>query len=813
MSNDLKHFINHTAWNATNSGYRPIPVYEGGTTAPFKNDLRYDNYLNTEWSVNWQGVPIQHVALALDDCILVDYDGNKAGDDIISLEILAIQLRITYEELLTAQVQSNVTGDSLHFLFRVEDQVTVDAIRSKTGFKMSNDGKWIQHIDVKTGNQLMHLKMGKVLTLPNRLELCTAPPALIDTLRVKESTHVVGEYAVCEIEDPSAVAWLAQDCAELAAMVDGDGRNGQNNINCMLHIGRVLGGFLDETRTRQALSTAARTCGLTDTEITGTFDSVDSSVKPASSVTTHPDVKRQQAVALMMSQPVEGEQVVTVNDMYAGKVAIDLAWQIKNAMERIANSINLGEGHEPFEITVNPEVIEKIITRSQWVSSQNKLNVLSDENTFNTYSEKDMFNLLKKHFGQVWITEDVEAISQGIQLALHDPALAEKTIKKLIAVGTGEIVDHLKMMNQRRRMNVRVDMFTDRPRMDWEPEIVTVVMTWRPIVVSTAEPRPDVIADYKQHFPQLDELLDQIIASRFASNRKNFFTWLHCESDWGKGLFTSLLTELGVCVELSVTECEKAFEGAPLGRDGSEFYRAFVLLFDEFKNVKRELKQLENSIPITPKNQMRQGVELFTKMFTSAEFVDSLVGTNGVEDQFANRFSYMNCKGSIKKREMFNGVGRKVYACAVRDYIGQYMNKCIDEYISMGEVDATRKADDFGDEFHKRNGIDSTFERLSDSIPKMVEEFKRWCVANHSTGFNGAMGNCVKSGDHYYLKSSAKMYSDWVAETSTRSELATIGQKKNEVLIGMCSDGVGIKNHRLDGTPTKCVKFNIEVRT
>ena len=65
--------------------------------------------------------------------------------------------------------------------------------------------------------------------------------------------------------------------------------------------------------------------------------------------------------------------------------------------------------------------------------------------------------------------------------------------------------------------------------------------------------------------------------------------------------------------------------GAPVGLSADNFKRAIVLWVDEFKSVKSELKQLQNEIELSPKNQVRQSVAIYTKLFTSAESVASLV--------------------------------------------------------------------------------------------------------------------------------------------------------------------------------------------
>jgi hypothetical protein len=476
-------------------------------------------------------------------------------------------------------------------------------------------------------------------------------------------------------------------------------------------------------------------------------------------------------------------------------------------MESVLNRFELPDTSELPEITVNPDVVECIITRSFWSGAKSKLFVLTDQNVINMYSSDDMFDLLQEHFGRVWISDDVSLACKIIDESRVSDLTYKQLTKEVIAMGKQTLIFHLKMMNQRERLDVQVDMFADKPRMKWSPEKVTAVMVWDKLVVPTSEPCPEVVADYKQHFPMVGDLLDQIVASRFASNRKNFYTWLQCDSDWGKGLFTGVLAELGILTELSVKECEKAFDGDPLARDASEFTRAFILLFDEFKNVKSELKQLEDKLPISPKNQLRQTVQLFTKLFTSADSVESLAGDNGVEDQFANRFSYAKGTGSIKKRELFNSIGRSVYARHLKNWLGKEINRRVCEYIELGKNGATSKADDFGDDFHERNGIDQQFDRLSKSVPRIAENFKKWCITNHAGGFDP---QCIKGDDGvYYLKSSGKLFGDWAAETLSRSELPTVSKNKSKILEALCIDGVGTKPHRINGDVVRSIKFKL----
>ena len=340
------------------------------------------------------------------------------------------------------------------------------------------------------------------------------------------------------------------------------------------------------------------------------------------------------------------------------------------------------------------------------------------------------------------------------------------------------------MKNQRDKLRSKVDMFAKRPRMEWFNDSVTNIYVWKRLP-DLGTPNQEIINDYLTHFPMFDQLVQQIVAARFASDRKNCFTWLRADSDWGKGIFTSALSELGLLVDLSPKEVEKAFEGAPMAKDQSLFIFAFVVCFNEFKGVKSELKQMEKELPISPKNQLAQTVDIYHKLFTSAESVESLVGENGVEDQFANRFSYLAGHNSIKLRPMFKKYGRNPYFTAVKQHMAKRINELVDHYISLGQEQSVIEADKFTDHFHDEYGIGRTFERISENIPNIIQSFKEWIIKTHSAD-NPSKVTCLYKDEHfYYLTTPSKIYGDWLEDTASRSERITLSKKKNEIIKAM----------------------------
>lgn len=492
--------------------------------------------------------------------------------------------------------------------------------------------------------------------------------------------------------------------------------------------------------------------------------------------------------------------------------AIDLAETIQARLETYINkSLGFVAGHDSntVNINVNTQALDQIITRTFWSGSKSKLFVLTDDNVLNMYVEKDMIRIAEKYFGSVVDSAEIDLYAQNIANfngANDDPERIGKTTKTLNGIAYNILVDHLKMKNQRDKLRSKVDMFAKRPRMEWFNDSVTNVYIWRPLPTVT-EPNAQIIQDYLEHFPMCDNLLQQIVAARFASDRKNCFTWLRADSDWGKGVFTSALRDLGLLVELSVAETEKAFEGAPMAKDASLFTHSFVVCFNEFKMVKSELKQIENELPISPKNQLMQTVDIYHKLFTSAESVDSLVGESGVEDQFANRFSYIDGKGSINQRHMFISAGKFPYFESVKAHIARRVNELVNYYIALGEYEARVEADKFVDSFHQQYGIGRTFERISENMPELVAAFKSWVINKYAAPMPGTETILYMADNHYYLKSPVATFDRWIDDTMSRSERFTIGKKKREILSMMSVDG-DYKGYSVNGKKIKAIKFN-----
>jgi hypothetical protein len=294
----------------------------------------------------------------------------------------------------------------------------------------------------------------------------------------------------------------------------------------------------------------------------------------------------------------------------------------------------------------------------------------------------------------------------------------------------------LKLYKQVKSLNLTVDIFSTRGRMIVVDGVAHVSLPHRPFTPPIRIERElvdRVVADYSKHFPEFHDFLNMVLQSRFASDRRHAFIWLHASSSWGKGFLLAVFQQLGLVFEVSTKEIDKALEGGPVGVSVQDTLRAWILFVDEFKSATRELKQLNSQLTLAPKNQLRSTVKLYTKLFASAEEVRSLVG-DGVEKQFNNRFAYLhpdNHAQELENRALFIELGKMTYLNALATYVADRFNAAVAETRILGAVEASKKTDAFLAAYQHQHRLAETFGELDDTLDDIVDGLRRclWIYA------------------------------------------------------------------------------------
>ena len=469
--------------------------------------------------------------------------------------------------------------------------------------------------------------------------------------------------------------------------------------------------------------------------------------------------------------------------------ALKLAKEIENA---IADALFITTEDEDEEerasLGVNTAVIDRMINGSFWSGQKSKLYLLNHNDSLNQYPGNEAYMFLAKTFGRVINTAKVQELATAMEIE-GNASEKKKFIKGVCNIHVTHIMNYLKYYNQRDAVEWRVSMFSTQSRMELKEDTVRLVLQHKPFVAQ-GKRDDEVVKDFKEHFTRFDVFLTFIVMSRFVLDRKKAYLWLKASSDWGKGFLLGILKDMACSVQTSMKEVEVMLEGNPSGRSPKDFKRAFVFVIDEFKTVKSELKQLQSEITLSPKNQLACSVEVFAKLFLSAESVSSLVGENGVEDQFANRMSIFEETGSIITRPMYKAKGTSAYFNAIKSYTIETINTQVAEMQKLGKAASELKAERWLDTFIKENGLDTKYQRLSESLPDLAEEiidyWEEWVQLPY----------ILTTEKGTFVKCTGKALEDYLEEHFDKSQITSLRKKKEELLKLISHDGKGVGAQR-----------------
>lgn len=467
---------------------------------------------------------------------------------------------------------------------------------------------------------------------------------------------------------------------------------------------------------------------------------------------------------------------------------------------------------------VNPWVIHQTLTGSFWDPKAKMFTVmkrLEQGEELVRCSEVDLPAFSLKAFGSMFNREMLDQCLTGVE-----PEELEKVIKGCVR----DLALEIKFHSQTESIKQCVNMFAEKGYIARDKTGVEVIYSHIPF--DEGPINDAIITDYREHFPAFDDVLDMLAHARFASDRKTAHLWLKCSTDWGKSFLGDVFESLGITVKLSVADVENFLTGKPVGISAEEFIRSWILLFDEFKSVKSELKQIQNTVSFSSKHRLRCTAQLYAKIFMSAEGVQSLAADLGIEDQFANRFAKIVNEGSIKSRPMF-ARDKDAYFRTVKNYAASKLNAKCGELRSLGPIESSRVSNQKLDEFHQKHAIDQHHERLSDSLvaiaKTIVGDIVRDLVERQGVHINqaslGANRKLSKSlrtapyglnNDHILLPKPGTFIDRWINENVEVAQQTCIRRKKGEIIRAMSSDRLeAAKNYRDDvtGVPMKSVRL------
>jgi hypothetical protein len=417
--------------------------------------------------------------------------------------------------------------------------------------------------------------------------------------------------------------------------------------------------------------------------------------------------------------------------------------------------------------------------------------------------------ILKQEFGQFI---DSKAVTDFIEQEMEPSKPTEKDkfyklVAKTVADEFWAAVARNKTIGS---LQLQVNMFASQIEIHIDRDVGTITLPFTGLR-GVGKIDEECVDDFKEHAPEFDKIIQFILYSRFTSNAKISYLWLHCDSDWGKGfLFNSngVFGGLGLVQEISVKEIEAAMEGKPVGISRFAMIDQWVLTIDEFKHVRSEIKQLDTALTASPKNEMRFVAPLYAKIFMSAETVPSLTGNAGVEAQFARRFSYIRGKGSLPERPVFRSKSALLYVNAVREYVRQVLMVGAERLRALGRDGAAKEADDWLEAFHDEYGLINQHKALNDTVTEIAKEIADVLIKvcdymldnNHDDAtfavsdtvrgvpqkFEGLIHECIeiatrRSEKVCHISRLPKLCVAWIEGTYDKSEAVKVLFKRQEI--------------------------------
>lgn len=269
--------IKETVKNAIGCGYAPVPRFRDRESGEWV--MR--KYINKD--TGQYGYPLEHkawntkdmpiVSLVLRNTLLIDLDGNKDGAE--SIEELQIKvcekLGIDEFDLDEALFQENEEGDSLHYIFKLPDDVSWENIAN------SNDGNFIKNVDFKTGRQLVNLKPGKIIHWQNIDDLPVVNKNVLLSIlpEVAQVDYSIDDFEQVEESTPYGIAAMRGINERATVFVEEGERNHRLACAVVSTYELVAGGQISEGDAEKSINEIVTELGIeeeSDTKTTIKFN-------------------------------------------------------------------------------------------------------------------------------------------------------------------------------------------------------------------------------------------------------------------------------------------------------------------------------------------------------------------------------------------------------------------------------------------------------------------------------------------------------------------------------------------------------------
>ena len=461
-------------------------------------------------------------------------------------------------------------------------------------------------------------------------------------------------------------------------------------------------------------------------------------------------------------------------------------------------------------IFINEIVLTKIMSKTVWDEKNNSFRVLDNNGILKSFPKTEIEGAIGILFGSLY---DKKCLSDYYKAVGKKETLANAPYNYLKT--------YIMSKRQVASISYSLDIFSIKPYIelidDHELKVNTVFDPKK-----YSDINYEIIAGYKEHFPYFDDLIDFICYSKVATSRKNCFLWINCCSNWGKGFLINRMENIGLAFTTNQGNILSTIQGKPSGISVNNLNKSCALVIDEFSYAAKELKDICESIKINIKGGSLTEVDVYAKIFFSADNVESLT-SGGVEDQMANRFSYWNFSkhGKIDNKKFYKNNSPTAINNSIDSYMSKRVNDNFRKFREIGKEEASNEAKKYIDKFHDNYGISNMHGSLSDSFETIADDFLNWCrdimrvtqdkylnTPNEKNAFS-----LIKNGgiNHIIITRPQKVLSLFMLDCMLKDEYYSLTHKIKDILeIAKHKSGSNSEVHKYNGSTYRGIKISLK---
>jgi len=304
-----------------------------------------------------------------------------------------------------------------------------------------------------------------------------------------------------------------------------------------------------------------------------------------------------------------------------------------------------------------------------------------------------------------------------------------------------------------------------------------------------------IIDDYSAHFPSFLTLLDAIAASLFTKHHKLALLWVQAISDWGKSGLIKMLEPLGIVYMFDPDRIALALSGSPSGIDAEEMQNAYVWIMDEAQRFPLLLLQMDSKFTITPKQKMEFPMIPRMKLVMGAQTIKTFGEDGGVDKQIANRLSKARVTPvEFLSRPLVQKVGPEIYSSSITNFIGNYLNSLIKDYVAMGKALSAKKSMNVLTTMHEALSIESlaglaqddidVYADELDSIIRRIAGYKVSSKAYQEMGDDHIFKSKIGNVEHICISKPTHFFDKWV-HIAYKGNIEAVSNIKTEILLSL----------------------------